>query len=377
MSTWAPTLSFDQASSRAALKINSDKAIDGYQLQLGVFAAWKKAYGEKMGVDASDVQVEVLPITVRQHANSTGLQTGTETLDLNVQSTDEVGPRLRMGNVVRPVVVNQVELRQCGDQAGLNEFLLKRYKMTKASCEREAARHIVAGGVAVYESCVPSEGAMYSLNGIDHATYGFIEHRAFGSQTNVLGGFSKATWSDRPQTQNIVMDLSSNFAANGLSQMYALRTRMRKYMRNPGNNWYGLITEAMFNNYKRALGSQERFLKESDLNGGWMPMAFGDVALYVEEYMPISTTYGGSTSNTNKASMFIFNAKSFYPKWAKGMSVAMGGETSKVPGGRFEFGPGRRLPQNVAWATEINIGFNLMAEGFAEFGVALNGETWS
>lgn len=377
MSTWAPTLSFDQASSRAAIKIASDKAIDGYQLNLGVFASFKAAFGEKMGVDASESQVEVIPITVRQHANSTGLQTGTETEDLNVQSTDEAGPRFRVGRVVRPVVINQVEMAQCGDQAGLNEFVLKRYKMTKSSCEREAARHIVAGGVAVYEACVPSEGAVYSLNGIDRSTYGFIEHRAFGSQTNVLGGFSKATWADRPQTQNIVMDIGSNFAANGLAQMYALRTRMRKYMRNPGKYWYGLITEAMFNNYKRALGSQERFLKEADLNGGWMPMAFGDVALYVEEYMPISTTYGGSTSNTNKASMFIYNAKSCYPKWAKGMSVSMGGESVKVPGGRFEFAPGRRLPNNVAYATEMNIGFNLYSEGFAEFGVCLNGETWS
>lgn len=374
MSTVAPTLSIDQAGVYA-FNMDRKRKVDGYHLNLGVFEAWTKAFGTKMGQDVDNgAQVTMLPITVRTHATSTGLQTGNETLNLNVQSTNE-GMQFRIGRVVRPVAFNITEIDQCGDQATLNDFVKDRFDMTRASMMREAAQHIVAGGVTAYENNVPVVGATYSLNGIDHATYGFIEHRAFGSQTNVLGGFSKATWASRPQTQNIVMDVSSSFSTNGLNQMFALRTRMKKYMRNPGN-WYALITEAAMNNYKRGLTPNERYMKESDLNGGMTPLMFGDVPLFVEEYLPISTTYGGSTSASNKASMMVFNAKSFYPKWGKAGSVAAGGTTVRLPGGRFEFGGLRQLPTNLAWATEMHARFNLWTEGFAELGVLLNAETW-
>lgn len=374
MSTVAPTLDIDEAGTYA-ISMDRKRKLDGYHLNLGVFEAWAKAYGAKMGSDIdTNAQVSMLPITVRTHATSTGFQTGNETFNQNVQSTNEV-MQFRIGRVARPVLINITEIDACGDQATLNDFVKDRFDMTRASMMREAAQHIVAGGVTAYENNVPSVGATYSLNGIDHATYGFIEHRAFGSQTNVLGGFSKATWASRPQTQNIVMDVSSSFSTNGINQMIALRTRMKKYMRNAGS-WFGLITEAAINNYARALTPNQRYASEKDLNGGWMPMMLGDVPLFVEEFLPISTTYGGSTSASNKASMMIFNAKSFYPKWGKSMSVSAGGATIKIPAGRFEFEGFTRLPTQEAWASAMHSRFNLWTEGFAELGVLLNAETW-
>lgn len=374
MSTFAPTLDFDEAFNGSVMFHKS--YIDGYGLNLGVMNAAKKAWGSKMGQDWSGAQVEVIRMAVRKHSTPTGFQTGNETFNLNVQSTDE-GIQFRMGTVGYPIGVNLAEAMACGSQAGLNEFLQRRVEMVRKNAERELAQHIVAGGVTAYENCVPVVGSMFSLNGIDHATYGFIEHRAFGSQTNVIGGFSKATWASRPQTQNTVMDVSSSFSSNGLAQMFALTTRLAKYAQYGGNEpYYGLMTEAAFNNYKRAVQTNERFVSEKDVNGGWVPMAYGNILLQVEEYLPISTTYGGSTSASNKASMFVFHPKAVYPKWAPAMSLTLNGEGEKIPEGRFGLSRARRLPTNWAFAAEMRVGLNMWVERFASLGVLLNAETW-
>lgn len=372
MSTIAPTLSIDQAAD-GAVRFMRDDYLDAGHLNSGLWQSWRDAFGEKMGKMFPATQVAYVPLAVREHATTTSFGTPAATFNFNVNSTDEV-MAVRPARVARPILFDITEIDACGDQAGLTTFFSDRYKMTVAACERELQQHIVAGGVMAYITAVQGGSPVYSFNGIDRSTYGLAEHRAMGAQTNVLGGFSKATWASKPQTQNVLMDVGGAFASNGLTKMFALITKMNKYRRNMKGR-RGLITEACFNNYKRSLQANERYAAKTEVDGGWMPV-FGDVPLYVEEYLPISTVYGGSNSATDPMSLLIYNANSTYPMWTPGKTLTANGTTIKIPDGRFGINPLRQLPQGKTWATEVDIGVNLYTVGFAELGVLIDAEAW-
>lgn len=369
MSTQTITYDLDVAGA-AVGRIDWKKQTDGLFNKTAMLAMMKKQYGAKMGEDWSGGETEAVPITVRTHSSSTGMRTGTEGANTTVQSTKEQ-LLFRIGRVIRPVMVNINEAQAAPDQADFNQRFERRYVEARASAEREYNQHVIAGGIGAYELSGPNPYS--SINGIDR-TYGFLEEDAVGSQTRTIGGFSKATYAaTAPGVQNAVADVASSFSTAGIAQMRSLRSYILQYGPNADESaLYMLMTRAAFDNYNRTLSGREMYINEKDRNGGFITQAFGKVQIAIETYMPISTTYGGTASNTNKMSGAILNPMSIYPKWAKPMNV--GG--TPVPGGRFERSGIVKLSNQYVWSMEIHIAGNLFISNFADHGLLLNGETW-
>lgn len=374
MSTQTLTYDLDIAGAYVG-KVDRQSQTDGLYATTSMISAFKKGWGEKMGPDWTAGEVETIPMTVRQHSTSTGLAVGTESINPVVQSTQE-GIQFRHGRVIRPVMFNLVEVTNTMDQGGFNEALAQRFVEAKMACMREYNQHVVAGGVGAYEN---AGTGYFSINGIDR-TYGFLEEDAVGSQSRTIGGFSKATYAATALgTQNAVADVASLFSANGSAQMFALRQYIRQWgPMGTQKGYLALLTIQAFDNYKRTLQGREMYTSEKDIDGGWVPLVFGDCPIFVETYLPISTTYGGSASNTNKMSGVIFHPKSIFPKWEKAMTISGGqGGSIKVPGGRFERSDFRQFQNQYVWSAEIHVGGQLMINNWANHGLLLNAETWA
>lgn len=368
MSTGTITFSIDAANEYVGA-VNRKLYTDGFHLNLGMMAMWRQLYGAGLGKPWTGPEVMAIPMAVRKHSVSTGLANGAQTINLSTQSTDEL-IQFYQGQVIRPITVNAQELQACGTQDAVNRFVADRTSMVELDVEREFNRHIVAGGVSAYENS--GRAAWNCFNGIDRS-YGFFERLAFGSQTNVIGGFSKATWASVPQTQNIMVDVANSFSTNGLAQVFAGLTKLQKYTLFPAQKGIaGLVTEAFMNNYKRALAPSERYVSEKDLDGGWRPSVFGGVQLYIEEYLPVSAAYGGSSSNTYKMSALFVNANQVFPVWSPAMKV----DDMMLPEGKMGLGTFRRLPEQYAWASEIRVAGALTIRSFADALVVIRGETW-
>ena len=368
MSTGTLTFSIDQANEYIGV-MDRKNYVDGKFLNLGAMNAYRKHYGQKLGEMWTGPEVVSIPMAVRVHSSSTGFQNGAQTINLATQSTDE-HIQFRQGNVVRPITVNVAELTACGTQDAVNRFLADRVKNVRLDAEREYNRHQVAGGVAAYE--LSGTLPWNSFNGIDHSTYGFFEDRAFGSQTNTIGGFSKATYAaTAKQTQNIFADVNGAFSTNGMTQVFAGITKLNKYSMYKDGRAI-LCTEAFQNNLKRALAPQERFMSEKTLDGGWRPATFAGMDLYIEEYMPVSTTYGGSASATNPMSALLFNANTVWPVWSPAIKV----DDMTLPDGKFGLGTFRRLPEQYAWASEIRIAGGTKIKSWADAMVVIDAEVW-
>lgn len=368
MSTTSVSLSIDQAFNYA-FNVDRKAQQDGLHLNSGFLSAVKKALGEKMGGDWTGGEVLGIPFTVRVHSQSTGIATGSEMPVLAVQSTQEM-IQFRLGDVIRPAIVNQAEMRTISNQAGLNEMVSKRYQECMAAAEREFVQHIVAGGIASYENSVAG-GSSFSLNGIDRS-YGFFEEDAVGSQTRTIGTFSKGAWASVNGSQNQVGDITSSFSTAGNDKTYSVITSVKKRAQQ-ATKLGAIATEAFINNYKRTLLPQERYNDGKAPNAGVRAEMFGDVPFYVEEFMPISTTYGGSASNTNKMSALIIDFNCVFPKWAPAMSI----DAAKIPHGRFGRGPMEKVANQQAWASMLRVAHALCISRWNTSAVLLNGETWA
>lgn len=368
MSTQTITYDLDVANAFVG-KIDMQARTDGLYATTSTIDVFTKAFGAKMGPDWTAGEIETIPMTVRQHSTSTGLAVGTETINPVSSSTKE-GIQFRQARVVRPVFVNIVEASSTMDQGAFNTFLADRFVEAKSAAMREYNQHVVAGGVSAYESA----GQGYNcFNGIDR-TYGFFEEDAVGSQTRTIGGFSKGTYAATALgTQNAIADVASSFSTNGAVQMFALRNYIRQWgPRGKGKGCYMFLTLQAHDNYQRVLQGRSLYTSEKDADAGWNPIMFGDTPLYIETYMPISTTYGGSASNTNKMSGLIWNPKAAYPKWLRPMKIG----SDSVPGGRFERSDFRRFQSQLVWVAEIHIGGQLEINNWADNGLLLNAETW-
>lgn len=369
MSTQTVTFDLDIANAYVG-RVDMKNRTDGLYATTSALDMFTKAFGAKMGEDWGGGELDIIPMTVRTHSTSTGLAVGTETINPTAQSTKE-GIQFYLSRVVRPVFVNIVEMQNTMDQAGFNEFLAERFTEAKMSAMREYNQHVIAGGVGPYESA--GRTGYGSINGIDR-TYGFLEEDAVGSQTRTIGGFSKATYAATALgTQNAVADVANSFSTNGATQMFALRNYIRQWgPRGKGKGCYMLMTLQAHDNYQRVLQGRSLYTSEKDADAGWNPIMFGDTPLYIETYLPISTQYGGSASNTNKMSGVIWNPKAIFPKWSKPMKI---GPTS-VPGGRFERSDFRQFQSQLVWTAEIHVAGQLEISNWADNGLLLNAETW-
>lgn len=265
---------------------------DNLHTSTALLDAHTRIHGEGGPTQAGGTRM-IQPLGFGEHSKATAMNTGFERIDLSV--SDVFVPAVYdWAHVVYPVSISSEEEFVNQGEAAILSILEGRTMQVAAKMRRDFVEQAVKGGV-------PSWERWNTLNGVDDTTDGFLELGAVGTQTNSVGGVSKATFSQVPGWQNQVVDGSNSFNANGLAALYDMRVEADSVSPSgPFNVW--LASRAGFKNLKRALQAQERYV-DSVGDGGRLVQYWDGVQIDVEFYMPND----GVQSTANPISFYGLN----------------------------------------------------------------------
>ena len=268
--------------------------------------AQERIHGAGKPVQAGGSRI-VVPLGFGEHSSTTRMQTGFERIDLSVEDVFKPA-QYDFGHVVRPVAISsEEEMVNQGDAAVLS-ILESRVMMTANALKREFVKQIVKGNQTGWED-------WNTLNGIDVPTgdhQGFLEDLAVGAQVNAVGGVDKGDYQDKTGWQNQRFDGAGSFNSNGLAGLYDLLVEINAVSPSGAPNVI-LASRAGFKNLKRALQAHERYVDQSQIDGGRMVEMFQGIPINVEYNMP--NAGGASGTTADPISFYFLNMNDIYCLW--------------------------------------------------------------
>jgi len=232
---------------------------------------------EKGGVEEVDGGSTIdRPLILAEHSTITQLSNGYEPVSLAVADAMR-NASYNFCDFVAPIVITRKEeLANKGDRA-IVKIAEARLKSVMGMLKREFEKQAVAGSSTILSDMTTFNGTVFG--GIGSAT-GFFENLAFGAQTNVVGGISKAAFPTSYQHQRL--DAAAALSINGLTGLY-----IDCQVNSPSGAPNLVLASAnMYRAYKALLFNQEFFLKETVLDGGRLALAFNGALMYVEPFLP-------------------------------------------------------------------------------------------
>jgi len=243
-----------------------------------------------------------------QHSSPTRKRTGYEQMNLSFAGV--LTPMvLAPAEVSYPIGISAVEEDLNGGDLQTIELAARRSKAVMSEAKRDFEKQMIAGGVSQYED-------FNTLNGIDYANLGMLEHAAVGSQSNNIGGFSKSTYATMTGSQNQFFDIGSNFNSSGLVGLYRSIIKAKARATDDIGGLSVICSEKAMENYKRTIQASERYMVSSGndkLDATGMNLLINGVPAHVSTYMPDA----GTNSATNKASFYLIDLNAIYFTWSK------------------------------------------------------------
>ena len=242
------------------------------------------------------------------HSTPTRKQTGYEQMNLSFSGvlTPIV---LTPAEVEFPIGISAVEEDLNGGDLQTIELAARRAKAVMSAAKRQFEKQMIQGSVSQFDD-------FNTLNGIDNASTGFLEHRASGSQTNTYGGFSKTQFQALPGAQNQFADIGSSFNSSGLTSLYRTIIKAKARATDDLGGLTVICSESGLENYKRTLQANERYVMSSGsdaLDGTGLNLLINGVPAHVSTNMPNA----GTLSAANKASFYLLDMNAVYFCWSK------------------------------------------------------------
>tara|TARA_R100000664_G_C2744051_1_gene132145 strand:- start:589 stop:1644 length:1056 start_codon:yes stop_codon:yes gene_type:complete len=239
------------------------------------------------------------------HSSPTKRQTGYEQMNLSFSGV--LTPMvLTPAEVSYPIGISAVEEDLNGGDLQTIELASRRAKAVMGKAKRDFEKHILVGGVSQYED-------WHSLNGTDEAD-GYLEAVNPGSQDNVIGGFSKATFSALTGSQNQFFDVGSNFNSSGLTGIYRTLIKAKARALDDMGGLTVISSEKALENYKRTIQANERYMvmdSNDQIDGANMNLLISGIPAYV------STNLGDYTTSNKRHSMVLVDLNAIYVCWSK------------------------------------------------------------
>ena len=235
-----------------------------------------------------------------RHSQTTQLSTGYEPVNMTVQPVGTPGWEGWM-DCIRPVVISGHEERLNRGEAEIVSILESRLQDTEQGFRAEFEEQLLFGNV-------PSMSDSVTLNGVVDTT-GLLENRAVGAQTNTIHHVSRALHAGAPGFQNQYGDVG-NAAANHLPTLYEIITRINRLAGVAGtsrNSIRGYQSVEACKNMKDLLIAQERYLTESELDGGKLVQFYNGIPLEVTD-LPNQTNYS-AMGTTDVSYIFLDHAQ--------------------------------------------------------------------
>lgn len=278
----------------STLRILLDQETDNLFKAVPLLDQMKK----KGGVDYFDGGQRVdVPLILAEHSTITQLSTGYEPVNLAVQDALR-NASYNWCDFVAPIVINKKEeLSNRGDRA-IVSIAEARMKSVMGLLKREFEKQVVAGTSSVLSDLNSLNGAIAS---------GFLEDATFGTQTNTVGGISKAAFP--ADYQNQFQDSNSAFSTGatptGIADLTELYIDAQVRTPDGGAPDLLLVSPNLYKGYKKLLFANERFVDEKTLDGGKLALAFNGAMMYVDPFLPAAGknlgagTLSGYALNTN------------------------------------------------------------------------------
>jgi hypothetical protein len=283
------------------------------------------------------------PLMLAEHSSTTQFVTGYEPMSLAV--TDVLRPAVYdWCDFARPVVITKKdELENSGDKA-MVKILDVRFKNVLGGLKRDLNTQILAGTSTVLTG-------MNTLNGVTNVL-GFLEEDAFLSQTNVVGGLSKATYASS-FWQNQSGTASSAYGTNGLVVQDALSAAIGAY---GGETQLVIMSIAGFANYKRVLQVNERYVDQKMLDGGRMALAWNGAIVERDAAMPVNVL------GTNDVTAYFLDFK--------GIKLVIHSDAD------FAVGEMVSVPGTITRQAFVYFKGQLVADHLASQGILIDGDTY-
>lgn len=239
---------------------------------------------EKGGVEEVDGGSTIdRALILAEHSSITQLSTGYEPVSLAVADAMR-NASYNFCDFVAPIVITRKEeLANKGDRA-IVKIAEARLKSVMGMLKREFEKQAVAGSSTILTD-------MTSLNGASGLTTGMFEAVAFGSQTNTVGGISKAAFPTSYQNQ--FTDAGGALSIGALTDLYI---QCQIFSPTSAPNLI-LASANMYKTYKNLLFAQEFYMKETVLDGGRLALAFNGAMMYVEPFLPATVTAGANAGD--------------------------------------------------------------------------------
>lgn len=301
-------------------------------------------------------------ITMRDHTGITQFVDGYELYDASAYETQQ-NPLYPMAISGLMMKIGEAERRLLGATEGaLRHKVETLTEATMGFLQRQWQFRVLAATGLGFSNFV-------TLNGID-STAGVFEQDAVGSQTNVIGGLSKATYSGVIGWQNQVANLNNAFGTNqiGLFNLIA-NTIVHKPLDKKKKIW--LMTVQGGVNLKRVTQGVQRFVstdpKDTDFG---VPIEFYDgVKIYQESFLPTS----GTNTTTYPMTAMLLDLEDIFFAWGGEVSDVGG----KLPSGYFGTGDWRLIGglQSVLGCPMSVVGQTIVTD-MGSSGIAYAGETF-
>tara|TARA_R110002167_G_C12639516_1_gene648251 strand:+ start:117 stop:1175 length:1059 start_codon:yes stop_codon:yes gene_type:complete len=242
----------------------------------------------------------------KDHSQGTARRTGFEQLNLTVQSTRST-MLLNAAEVSYPILVSATEQDETGGADGTYELGADRAASTMGFAKRSLEKHLLIGGMAGFDDFL-------TLNGVDYSD-GLLEGSGPGTQSNNIGGFSKATWSSLPGANNQVFDIGGSFNSAGLAGLYRVINRTKNRATDELSGLCAILSENMFENYKRSVQAQERYVMVDNKD----TVDALNMGLMINGMKAMPSTYLGSSpvGGANVISGMVIDLKAIYFCWSK------------------------------------------------------------
>ena len=259
-----------------------DSEVDELYKKVAFLDGVKKAGG--IETEPGGIKIQ-RPLSIQEHSTITQLATGYEPVNLAVN--DVLRPAIYdWADFVAPIVVTKKEEMENSGEYAIVKIVEARMKSVMGMLRREANKQILRGDSAVLTSLNTLNG---NSAGIGSAT-GFFEHIAVGSQTNVVGGISKATYSTTPGWQNQFLNGGGAFAMSELYNLYIKANSVAPM----GDIKHVIMSESVLASYRNALFDKERYIDTKVLDGGRMALAFNGAIAEQDPQMGFNSSVAGT-----------------------------------------------------------------------------------
>jgi hypothetical protein len=270
------------------------------------------------------------------------LATGYEPVSLAVN--DVLRPAIYdWADFTAPIVITRKEEMENSGEYAIVKILEARMKSVMGMLRRELNKQVLRGDSAVLT-------ALNTLNGdvgIGSAT-GFLEHLASGTQTNVVGGVSKATFQTIPGWQNQFSNAAGTLAMTDLYNLYIAANSVAP----SGDISHLIMSDSAFSQYRNLLFAQERFVQTDKLDGGRMALAFNGAVAEQDPEMGFASSVAGNCD----AYMLNYD----------GIKLVFHSE------GDFAVSPFEHISGTTARAAQLYVKVQLVADHLGGQGVLIN-----